>query len=310
MVDRAWGKHDTSAEESISRIRELVGSISKSKTLQEVIPGFRTQKGIYEPSDSDYALWIRQTARGVYGDKEPDVLPDGSWTYEYMPEAKNGKTDLTLSTNKSLLNCMNDKVPIGVFIQKRIPNVDRSYLVLGIGYVETFDGTHFIIRGEPIDNEDAPMSEHEIRSFEPFEREPSRLSPAIRVIRERSFQVALRRAYHDRCSLCELGYVYRGQPIGVEGAHIIPVSNNGTSKDVRNGILLCRNHHSLFDSQLWAFDEDYRVLVAEDRPFRASAARNCVLNAEGKRLPNLPDKLYDYPAVEAIRFNLRKFFRT
>lgn len=227
-----------------------------------------------------------------------------------MPEAKNGKTDLTLSTNKSLLNCMNDKVPIGVFIQKRIPNVDRSYLVLGIGYVETFDGTHFIIRGEPIDNEDAPMSEHEIRSFEPFEREPSRLSPAIRVIRERSFQVALRRAYHDRCSLCELGYVYRGQPIGVEGAHIIPVSDHGTSKDVRNGILLCRNHHSLFDSQLWAFDEDYRVLVAEDRPFRASTARNCVLNAEGKRLPNLPDKLYDYPAVEAIRFNLRKFFRT
>ena len=59
MVDRDWRKHYKSAEESISKIRELVGSISKSKTLQEVIPGFRTQKGIYKPIDSDYALWIR-----------------------------------------------------------------------------------------------------------------------------------------------------------------------------------------------------------------------------------------------------------
>ena len=63
-----------------------MGSISKSKTLQEMIPGFRTQKGIYKPGDSDYALWIRQTARGVYRDKETDVPPDGSWTYEYVPE--------------------------------------------------------------------------------------------------------------------------------------------------------------------------------------------------------------------------------
>ena len=303
-------KRNDNEEVSISKIREMIGSISGSRSLQVSIPGFRTQKGIYKPKDSDYALWIRQTARGVYGDKEPDVMPDGSWTYEYMPEAKDGRTDLSLSTNKSLLKCMADRVPIGVFIQKRIPNFDRSYLVLGVGFVEAFDGTHFIIRGEPIDNEAAPMSEQEIRTFEPFERDPSRLSPAIRVIRERSFQIALRRAYHDKCSLCELGYIYRGQPIGVEGAHIIPVSENGTSKDVRNGILLCRNHHSLFDNQLWAFDEDYRVLVADDRNFRASAARNCVLSAEGNKLPNLPDKSYDYPAAEAIKFNLQRFYKT
>ena len=135
-----------------------MGSISKSKTLQEMIPGFRTQKGIYKPGDSDYALWIRQTARGVYRDKETDVPPDGSWTYEYVPEAKSGRTYLSLSTKKSLLKCMDDKVPIGVFIQKRIPNVDRFYLVLGIGFVEAFDGIRFIIRGEPFDNKDTPMS--------------------------------------------------------------------------------------------------------------------------------------------------------
>ena len=193
---------------------------------------------------------------------------------------------------------------IDVFIQKRISNVDMSYLVLGIA----FNGTRFIIQGEPIDNEETPMSEQEIRSFEPFEMDPSCLSTAIRVIRERSFQVALRRAYHDKCSLCKLGYVYRGQPICIKGAHIIPVSENGTSKDVRNGILLCRNHHSLFDNQFWAFDEDYRVLVADDRTFRESAVKNCVLNVEGRQLPNLPDKLYDCPAAEAIRFNLQKFY--
>ena len=73
--------------------------------------------------------------------------------------------------------------------------------------------------------------------------------------------------------------------------------------------MLCRNHHSLFDSQLWAFDEDYKVLVADDRPFRESAANNCVLKVEGKKLSNLPDRLYDDPAAEAIRFNLQRFYK-
>ena len=104
-------------------------------------------------------------------------------------------------------------------------------------------------------------------------------------------------AYHERCSLCEVGYRVRGRPLGLEAAHIIPVREHGTSADVRNGLLLCANHHVLFDEFAWAPDEDLRVHVADDEQFRESAVANCVLDWEGKRLPNLPEKV-DLQPVE------------
>ena len=39
----------------------------------------------------------------------------------------------------------------------------------------------------------------------------------------------------------------------IEAAHIVPVSDNG-SDDSGNGLLLCRNHHALFDMGKWCLD--------------------------------------------------------
>ena len=307
MVDPATRISEGDLIDTLQKIRELMGTMIESKELQEDIPGFRTQKGIYKPQSSDYALWIRQTLKGIYPDQEPTVLPDGSWIYRYTPEAKGGKTDLSLSTNKALFNSMKDKVPIGVFIQRETPSFARTYEVMGLAYVEKFDGTHFVIHGEPIDIEVEPMNDSHIRPFKPFEASPATLSLSLRTIRKHAFETALRRIYHGKCSLCELGFRFHGQSIGLEAAHVIPVSEKGNSGDVRNGILLCRNHHSLFDGYLWAFDEDYRVIVSEDALFRRSAENNHLLKAEGKKLPNLPDMDYDFPASEAIDFRLGKF---
>ena len=307
MADPLDRISDATYRSALDRARALMGTVKSSRTLQETVPGFQTQKGIYKPTGSKYALWIRQTMRGIYPDREPSYYPDGSWSYRYAPEAKDGRTDMTLSTNRSLLNCMEDRIPVGVFIQRSIAGLPRSYEVLGLAYVEKFDGTYFVMRGEAIDTDSEPMESGSIAPFRPFETRPPRMSESIRILREQAFKVAVRRTYHGKCSLCELGYSFQGQPIGVEAAHLIPVEDGGTSKDIRNGVLLCRNHHSLFDSYLWAFDEDFRVTVTDDRIFRESAANNCVLKVEGRRLPNLPEKEYDMPAGEAIRFRLDRF---
>ena len=129
----------------------------------------------------------------------------------------------------------------------------------------------------------------------------------LRQQRDYRFGLAVRRAYNDRCSLCEIGYRVHGRAVGVEAAHIIPVEDRGTSLDVRNGILLCPNHHVLFDEYAWVPDEDLRVLVTSDSEFRRSAAVNHVLRWEGKRLPNLPAKGDLLPAAEALRFRLGRF---
>lgn len=310
MADPVDRISDKRLSVALARIRGMNGSLEFSDTLQEMIPGFRTRKGIYKPQNSDYALWIRQTSKGAYPDGDIQTLPDGSWLYRYTPEAKEGATDLNLSTNRALLKSMDDRVPVGVFIQARLPGARRTYEVMGLAYVEEFDGAHFVMHGQPIDFENEPMHSSNISPFAAFEYEPPRMTESNRIIRDRSFQTAVRRVYKGKCSLCELGYTFRGEVIGVEAAHIIPVKDRGTSKDVRNGILLCRNHHDLFDRYLWAFDEDYRVVVSEDRGFRKSALTNHILKAEGKQLSNLPNLDYDLPGREAIDFRLERFLKT
>ena len=125
--------------------------------------------------------------------------------------------------------------------------------------------------------------------------------------RSQRFGIVVCKAYHERCSLCEVGDRVRGRVLGLEAAHIIPVKNRGTSADIRNGMLLCRNHHTLFDEFAWTPDEDLRVLVVDDDEFRRSATANCILGWEGKRLPNLPSQRELFPATEAVRYRLEKF---
>ena len=302
MTDPLEFIREPSRREQLRSLRELDGAIRTSAELRTSLPGFKGQKGIYKPRGSRYALWIRQTLRGLYADKEPVVEPDGSWKYEYAPEGRGGQPDMTLDTNRALLRCMEEKVPIGVIRQIRASGVGRVYEVRGLGYVTGFDGTYFTLRGEPIDVTARPAEAPFSLAFEPFDRTLPTVAPTLQRIRESRFKLAIRRIYHERCSLCNTGYHVGRTPLAIEAAHIIPVQNQGTSKDVRNGVLLCSNHHALFDSYAWTFDEDLRVQVTQDAEFRRSAESNHVVKAEGRILVNLPDNRLDYPDREAVRY--------
>ena len=310
MPDPLHDLRDEKSREQLTWLRANYGEIIESERLGRLLQGFRSQKGIYKPSGSRHALWVRETLRSPYSDEVSGQVdrPDGSWLYRYSPEARQGRTHLSLDTNRALLQNQADGVPVGVLRQVSDARGAAAYEVLGLAYVTGFDGTHFLLRGEPIRWEDVTPSTT-IAPFRPFEEHPVREAPQLRLLRDRYFGVAVRRAYHEKCSLCEVGYRVRGRPLGLEAAHIIPVNANGTSADVRNGVLLCRNHHVLFDEYAWAPDEDLRVHVADDDQFRRSAVANCVLDWEGKRLPNLPEKTDLLPAPEAIRFRLEQFER-
>src|SRR2546428_10355324 len=98
-------------------LRAYYGTTVGSDRLGKLIKGFRSQKGIYKPSGSRHALWVRQTLRGVYPDEEPLFHSDGSWTYRYAPEGRAGVADMDLDTNRAVLRCVEDRVPIGVMRQ-------------------------------------------------------------------------------------------------------------------------------------------------------------------------------------------------
>ena len=292
---------------SLEWIREHEGEPVLSQELRSRVPGFKVFRGIYRPAGLPYALWIRQTRRGVYADRDPVIHPDGSWTYLYSPESQLGKTDEDLATNQGLQACKRDRIPVGVF--RQVPDLDgkTAYRVLGLGFVEDFDGQHFIIRGEPINETAEPLPKGVVPPFHAFEFSRSPVQEVVRKLRERRFTSMIRQLYHEKCSLCEIALRVHGRPIALEAAHVVPVNDHGVIGDVRNGVLLCSNHHAMFDSYAWTFDEDYRVIVTEEREFRESAAANHVLSSIGQRLPNLPESESNYPGKEAIHWRLEHF---
>jgi hypothetical protein len=307
MTDPLISIRDGVLKGRLEHLREMDGSVQTSEQLRLDLPGFKGQKGIYKPRGSPYALWVRQTLRRAYPDKPIIVNPDGSWVYDYAPEGRLGKPDMSLDTNRALLSSMRDRVPVGVIRQIPSTGKERTYEVRGLGIVTGFDGTHFRITGEPIDVSDWPIEGPAPMKFEPFDRVFPSLAPTLKRIRDHRFKIAIRRIYHERCSLCNLGYHLGPTPLALEAAHVIPVENSGTSKDVRNGLLLCSNHHTLFDSFAWTLDEDFQVRVTEDPTFRKSAVSNHIMQVEGRRMPNLPDDPIEYPDREAVQFRMNLF---
>jgi hypothetical protein len=202
---------------------------------------------------------------------------------------------------------MHDRVPVGVFRQESETPGRRIYKVYGLAFVDRIEGDHFVLRGEPIDEGSEAWTADAIPAFHPFESADRRVEEIVRTLRERRFGSILREVYHEKCSLCSLGYRFQGRSLGLEAAHVIPVESKGVLGDIRNGILLCRNHHSLFDSYAWTINEELQVVVTEDREFRASALANHVLDWEGRRLPNLPESSFNLPAPEAVAWRLAAF---
>ncbi len=84
-------------------------------------------------------------------------------------------------------------------------------------------------------------------------------------VKRRKYQHIFRKEVNERdqkCMLCNLDV-----PQVLEAAHIkayVDCCNNIERYDVQNGILLCRNHHKMFDANLFTFDKDWNVIVNYD----------------------------------------------
>lgn len=307
MPDLLDAVPDNARREDLRKFRELEGQVLTSQELRARIRGVRGQVGIFKPAGSVAALWIRQTRRSPYPDKEPQVHHDGSWTYYYAAQGEGEQVDLGRDSNRSLEYCRTHSLPVGVMREVQNPGGKRAYRVHGLARVERREGRYFVMRGEPIDETNTPALESIQTIFIPFEEGTPATAESVRVVRDRRFGALIHMIYGEKCALCTLGYRVRGRAVGLEAAHIIPVGERGRIDDLRNGVLLCQNHHVLYDAYAWAFDRDFRVRVAPDASFRTSAMANHVLLFEGKRLPILPASAENYPAGAAIDWRLERF---
>ncbi|MCW2349171.1 HNH endonuclease [Sphingobium sp. B12D2B] len=124
-----------------------------------------------------------------------------------------------------------------------------------------------------------------------------------RPFRDRAFTAAVKSAYNDTCAMTGLKIINGGGRSEVQAAHIRPVEHRGPDS-VRNGIALSGTVHWMFDRGLISIDDDYALLVAQDR-LPNTATR--LLNRDGKlRLPNRPDLL---PHPKFLEYHRREVFK-
>ena len=231
-------------------------------------------KGIYKPKWSEYALSARQVLKSRYPEKGPYFREDGTWIYGYFQENDEpDERDLEF-TNRALMRCWRNSVPVGVLRQTRGKPAVR-YQVLGLALVAGWDAGYFFFEGfglngmahEPGTAAEIELLSREqeklVSSVEEFDvhnlidaRERA-LAQIVRRRGQREFREALIVAYEGRCAISGCNAVE-----ALEAAHLLPYRGAATNR-VQNGLLLRSDLHTLFDLGQLAIDpESLQVLLA------------------------------------------------
>lgn len=245
-------------------------------------------KGIYKPAWSQYALSVRQVLDSPYADMEPVYREDGTWQYQYYQENGDALALEEEFTNRGLLVCRRDSIPVGVMRQvSGKPNV--RYKVLGLALVAGWDDGYFFFEGFAPDGtarERGPGGEIELLtakeeqvletrgSFNPDSIIDGRRRVIGQILRRRGqpeFRKKLLLAYDHRCAIsnCDL----------VEAL----------------GLLIRSDLHTLFDLGLITVDLDSMSLLLSPK-LRATSYGD--LDGRALRLPRNPAL---WPSPEALK---------
>jgi putative restriction endonuclease len=109
----------------------------------------------------------------------------------------------------------------------------------------------------------------------------------VRGIVQTLFREALLKAYNNKCAFCGFPHAE-----ALEASHIIPwnICSSAEKMSINNGILLCSNHHRLFDRGIISVSGDY-LINTNTEAFKS--------NILGKRI-RLPKDRALHPSKQSI----------
>lgn len=161
--------------------------------------------------------------------------------------------------HESLLQRPDGKTSKGAFGRsvRSIPDAEfNAILAAGFAGVRDDLGTEDWVLETP-----APTGFHDPAT--PFER-PIIERITRKPFRDAAFARQVKTAYHARCAMTGLRIVNGGGRPEVQAAHIRPVQDGGPDT-VRNGLALSGTAHWMFDRGLLSIDDDFTILIAENR---------------------------------------------
>lgn len=204
-------------------------------------------QGIFKPKIlPEIPLTITTVQNSPYQD---EYVPDG----EYLLYKYRG-TDPEHRDNKGLRAAMLKRIPLIYFF--------------GVGHGKYFPAWPIYIVGDDPGRltfkvevgESVPVQPH--NCGKPPANDPLRrylITLVLHRLHQQQFRERVLYAYREQCAMCRLKH-----PELLEAIHIIPDKEPGGEPVVKNGIALCRLHHTAFDRFILGIRPDYVIQVRED----------------------------------------------
>ena len=248
-------------------------------------------QGIFKPAVMDVPLSITTVPDGPYDDA---FGRDGLLRYRYRG------TDPRHRDNRGLRFAMEEQLPLVYFHGVVRGRYVATWPVFIVGddpgsltfTVAVDDAAHAgLTRAAPAGGEDSEIRRRYVTSV------------ARRRLHQRAFRERVLAAYRHQCALCRL----RHDEL-LDAAHIIPDTEPEGEPVIRNGIALCRLHHTAFDRFFLGIDPDYIVhlrpslLEEEDGPTLRYALQG--IHRQRITVPRRPDHR---PAVALLETRYERF---
>ncbi len=225
-------------------------------------------KGIYKPGDLPYALSIRINLNSPYEDGVQIPTTGGGWLLRYHQEGTDPADRDRMFTNRGLMQCIADRIPVGVLRERAPASRSSRYDVLGLATPVRWSDGYFYFESlnpraapaiDPVNDVLEATASAELDQESPLEDAyDARLRVYRQIVARRgqsAFRSALLEAYQGRCAISGCDAVP-----ALEGAHLRPY-RGPDSNAVTNGLLLRADIHTLLDLRLLAPDPRNRNIV-------------------------------------------------
>lgn len=249
--------------------------------------------GLYKPQAGIYAPYSESLGRRVTlsflitGTKYEDKSDENFIEYSYPNTQRLGADNAEIDATKATMQL---KLPIYVITGSKISGKKRS---VQSALVRDFDDNSKKFLVEIIKDIFSTTKPDTISSFQPFEEDLKKEFRNNKVFRrDPDFRFGILKRYGTKCAVCSISI----EDI-IEAAHIVEKKDKG-SDDIRNGIPLCANHHTLFDRHFFSINEEYKVVVSDHYDRKELS----ITEEDITKLKHLPEKL-------ALNIRIKKFVK-
>jgi len=249
--------------EELERRNGLWGGLLQNNSAQRITPQMLRDLSAYGGAsgiwrDTELTSQYTSDDKGITvsvlhtGTSYPDDLFEDGIIYHY-PHT-NRPSSFDNNEIEATKNCKRLGVPLFVITHNES---NQSLRDVKRGWVELWDDDmeEFLITFSDQQPESAPTFDEET-PFGGFENgSPSREATVRTRPNQGRFRIGVFQRYGCKCAVCEID-----NPKLLDASHLIDKSLEGTD-DVRNGLVLCKNHHTALDRNLFKIEPETLELV-------------------------------------------------